>query len=323
MTEVAPGRLETTNRRERGSAVTVKRYRRAPALNSRHRAALGLLGPFVVLFIFVFALPIGYSIYESFFTARRSGLGFGGATVVFDGFGNYARVFSSAPFWSGVARVLEYGIVQVPIMLILALVIALLLDSATIRYRRFFRLAIFLPFGIPGVIGAILWSFFYLPGLSPIIPILQHMSIHIDFLGNKVVLWSIANIATWQYTGFNMIIIYASLQAIPKELYEAASVDGCSGARIAWHIKVPLVRPALILTAVFSIIGTLHLFNEPAVLSSITGSIDSKYTPNMLVLTEAIGTNHFHYASAVAVVLALATGIFSFGFLRLTRGKRL
>jgi multiple sugar transport system permease protein len=140
-----------------------------------------------------------------------------------------------------------------------------------------------------------------------------------DFLGPGSVLWSIANIATWAYAGYNMLIIFAALQAIPGEIYESARIDGCSGWRIAWYIKIPLVAPALVLTGIFSIIGTLQLFNEPQVLSAISNNISSSYTPNYYAYFTAFGNNNYYYAAAMAVVLALVTFVFSFGFLRVTQ----
>ena len=93
-----------------------------------------------------------------------------------------------------------------------------------VRFQRFFRLAFFLPYGIPGVIAAILWSFLYLPGLSPVVAALRDTGFGtVNFLGTNSALWSIANIVTWEYTGYNMLIIYAALQAIPADLYEAGA----------------------------------------------------------------------------------------------------
>ena len=86
-------------------------------------------------------------------------LGLGAATVAFNGLGNYVDVLHDAAFFSGIGRVLLYGIVQVPIMLCLALIFALLLDSAAVRFKPFFRLAFFIPFAIPGIIAALLWGY--------------------------------------------------------------------------------------------------------------------------------------------------------------------
>src|SRR5262249_38638254 len=192
------------------------------------------------------------------------GLGFGTPQQVFTGFGNYTKVFQDPTFLPGLGRVLLFGVVQVPVMLGLALLLALLLDGTAARFPQLFRIAFFLPYAMPGVIGALLWSFLYHPALSPFLDI-----VNVNFFSPAMLLWSIGNIVTWAYTGFNMLVIYSSLKSIPRDLYEAAELDGCSPWRIAWHIKIPLVRPALVLTALFSIIGTLHLFNEPAVLRNL------------------------------------------------------
>src|SRR5205823_10443909 len=122
-------------------------------------APLAFLAPFCVLFVLFFLLPIGYAIYQSFLKVHVSGLGLGpgSTTTVFAGLSNYTQVFSDPPFLEGLARVLLFGVVQIPVMLVFAAVLALLLDSVTVRFRRFFRLAFFLPYGIPGVIAAILW----------------------------------------------------------------------------------------------------------------------------------------------------------------------
>jgi multiple sugar transport system permease protein len=287
-------------------------------------APVMFLGPFGVLFALFFLLPIGYAVYESLMQVHVSGLGLGPNSTVttFAGLSNYAQVFSDSAFLSGVGRVLLFGVVQIPVMLIFATVLALLLDSVTVRFKRFFRLAFFLPYGIPGVIAAILWSFLYLPGLSPVVAALQGMGFGtVNFLGVHTVLWSIANIVTWEYTGYNMLIIYAGLQAIPADLYDAGRLDGASEWTIATRIKLPMVSGSLVLTAIFSIIGTLQLFSEPQVLRAISSSISSSYTPNLFSYTQAFVANNPDYAAAIAVVLAIGTFILSFGFLKLVQRR--
>jgi multiple sugar transport system permease protein len=288
------------------------------------RAPVMFLAPFAVLFALFFLLPIGYAIYESLLKVRVSGLGLGpGSTAtVFAGFSNYSQAFTDPSFQQGVERVLLFGVVQIPVMLVFATILALLLDSVAVRFKRFFRLAFFLPYGIPGVIAAILWSFLYLPGLSPIVAALRGTGFGtVNFLGTSSVLWSIANIVTWEYTGYNMLIIYAGLQAIPADLYEAGRLDGASEWKVATRIKLPMVASSLVLTAVFSIIGTLQLFSEPQVLRAITSNISSSYTPNLLSYTQAFTANNPNYAAAVAVVLAIGTFILSFGFLKLVQRR--
>ncbi|MFD7857859.1 carbohydrate ABC transporter permease [Streptomyces microflavus] len=286
----------------------------APSRNrSRRTAALTLLAPFLTLFTWVYVLPIGYALYESLFREERSGLGLEAGRTVFAGVDNYARVISDPAVLAGVGRVLFFGAVQVPVMLVLALVLALLFDSAALRLGRFFKLAVFLPYAIPGVIAAILWAFLYLPAFSPL-----RDTLRLDFLAPETVLWSTANIVTWSWTGYNMIIIYTALQAVPRELYEAARMDGASAWRINISIKIPMVRPALVLTGLFSLIGSLQLFNEPSVLRSITANVTSDYTPAMAAYQAAFSANDYHLAAAIAVLLALTTCLLSYLFFTLT-----
>ncbi|WP_174845153.1 carbohydrate ABC transporter permease [Dictyobacter alpinus] len=297
-----------------------RRARQSPGLfKGKSMTPYLFLTPFCVMFLLFFVVPIFYALYQSFFRSQRSGLGLGAPTVVFAGLSNYQQVLTDRSFFEGIGRMILFGIVQVPVMLALALVLALLLDSVTVRFKSFFRIAFFIPYGVPGVIGALLWGFLYNPQLSPLVQGLQAIGININFLNGNTILWSMANIVTWTYTGYNMLIIYASLQSIPTQLYEAASLDGCSAIGIAWRIKIPLVAPALILTCVLSVIGTLQLFTEPQVLSQVSNSITSSYTPNLYAYFMAFSNNNYNYTAALSVVLAVVTFVFSFGFLRLTQ----
>ncbi len=275
--------------------------------------------PFGILFLLFFIAPIMYAFYSSLFVTKHSGLGLSAPVTVFNGLFNINQAFHDPLFYQSLGRMLLFGMVQVPIMLGLALFFALLLDSVTIRLKNLFRMAFFVPYAIPGVIAALLWGYLYNPQLSPIVQFLRTIGwTSFDFLAPHAVLWSMANIVTWEWTGYNMIIIYSALQAIPHELYEAAKIDGSNGFNIARYIKIPLVAPAIVLSGLFSIIGTLQIFNEPATLQYITNSITSSYTPNLYAYTAAFVTNEYNYAAALAVLLAIATFIFSFGLLRIT-----
>ncbi len=271
--------------------------------------------PFALLFVMFYLAPIAFAIWQSLLVVEREGT-YGQAHEVFGGLAQYALVFQSEPFWTSVGRVLVFGIVQVPVMLGLALLFALLLDSPLVRGKRFFRLAFFVPYAVPGVIAAIMWGFLFSPNLSPFTALTQN----VDFLGADLVLWSIANVVTWVFVGYNMLIIYSSLLAIPQEVYEAARLDGAGQARIAWSIKIPLIRPAILLTAVFSIIGTLQLLAEPQVFASFSSAVTSTYTPNMTIYATASVPNQ-SLAAAYSVVLALATFVLSFTFLKITQRK--
>ena len=295
------------------SVITPPPRKRAVAKN--RGAVIFFVTPFAVLFALFYIIPIIVAIYQSLLTVEREGT-FGKPTEVFGGLVQYARVFQDDAFWASILRVAGFGVVQVPIMLGVALLLALLLDSPLVKGKRFFRLAFFAPYAVPGVIAAVMWGFLYSPNLSPFTAITSE----INFLGADLVLWSIANVVTWVFIGYNMIIIYSALLAIPTELYEAARLDGASQARIAWSIKIPLVAPAITLTSIFSIIGTLQLLAEPQVFKSFTSAVTSTYTPNLLIYSTASVPN-VNLAAAFSVVLALLTFALSFTVLKLTQRK--
>ncbi len=281
-----------------------------------HKAAVAfLLVPFGILFTLFYVAPILFAIVQSTLVVRREGT-FGKAEQVFGGFAQYVLVFQNEAFWSSVGRMLLFGVVQVPVMLGLALLFALLLDSPLVKGKRFFRLAFFVPYAVPGVIAAIMWGSLFSPNLSPFTALTKN----VDFLGADLVLWSIANVVTWVYVGYNMLIIYSSLLSIPTEIYEAARLDGAGQFRIAWSIKIPLVRPAIVMTAIFSIIGTLQLLAEPQVFRSFSSAVTSTYTPNMTVYATASIPNP-NLAAAFSVVLAVTTFVLSFGFMKYMQRK--
>ncbi|WP_405860938.1 sugar ABC transporter permease [Streptomyces sp. NBC_00090] len=280
-------------------------------------------GPFVLLFLAMYVAPIVYATVSSLYVVRRSGLGLTPPTREFDPFHNFATAFADEDFLAGLGRVGLFAVVQVPVMLGLALGLALLIDAKSARGKGFFRLGAFLPYAIPGVSAALVWSFMYSSESSPLNHLLEPLGIRIPFFDGGIALWSVANIVTWSWTGYNMIIIYSALQTIPAEVLEAARVDGASALRTAWSIKIPAVRSSLVLTAVFSIIGSAQLYNEPAVLQPISsGAITSAFTPIMSAQA-AVAAGNYPYAAAQSVVLALSVGVLSFVFFKLTdRGDK-
>ncbi|MBW1637544.1 sugar ABC transporter permease [Microbacterium resistens] len=286
---------------------TVRRRRpRTRAL----RRALPFVLPFLALFVIVYLVPTIYAVVQSLFAVKRSGLGLGGAQVDFVWFGNYLRAFSDPGFVGSLGRVLLIGVIQVPLMLIVALALALLIDSRVSTGRRFFRLAYFVPYGLPGVIAALVWSFLYAPTLSPVVQAAGAIGIDLSFVSDGMIPFSIANILTWAWTGYNMILLYSALQAIPADIMEAAALDGCTGWRAALQIKVPLVRPALLMTLVFSIIGTAQLYNEPITMKSIAPNLPSDYTPIMAAM-KWLSANDFNYAATLSVIVGAVVCILS------------
>ncbi|MEV6692719.1 sugar ABC transporter permease [Micromonospora sp. NPDC051196] len=301
---------------------------RAPRTAARGGRRAGVpysfLAPALLLFAAFLAAPIVYTAYLSLRRTQVSGLGLGAGsrTEVWAGLQNYVRSLTDPEFLPSVYRVGAYGLIVVPTMLGLALLMALLLDAGRTRVGTFARTAIFLPYAVPAVVASLLWGFLYLPRVSPFADLLQGLGIvPPDVLAGSGVLWAVANIAIWGGTGFNMIVIYTALRAVPRDLYEAARLDGASDVQIAWRIKIPMVTPSLIMTSVFSLIATLQVFAEPMTLRPLSNTISTTWTPLMKVYRDAFTRNDVYSAAATSVVIALATFLVSFGFLRLVGSR--
>jgi multiple sugar transport system permease protein len=281
------------------------------------RIAYTFLAPFLVLFVAFAVLPILLAVYSSLFSVHRSGLGLDGGTLRFVGLENYAVALTSPELIGGLLRMVGFGLVQVPIMLAISLVLALVFDAGgSRRLHPVLRTVYLLPYAVPGVIGALAWGFLYTPQTSPLSGI-----VGLDFLGESVVLFSIGNVVTWAFVGINMTILYAALRGLPRDAYEAARLDGAGELRIAWSIKVPQLRAALTMTTIISIVGTLQLFTEPTILRNLTSAVSASYTPNMAIQSIAIGAQNPQLASATAILLALVAFVFSFGFLTLAQRR--
>ena len=298
--------------------------KRAPKKRTRNSLAPYLFTtPAIVLYILFTVIPVGYSIWMSTRAYRVSGGVIGRKTDVFVGFENYLAVFSDSAFTAGFGRLAIYGLIAVPLTLGLALLFALMLDVPAARAKRFSRTAIFIPYAVPGVVAALLWGFMYLPSTSPFTFITRAIGLEdIPFLQEPALFGSLANIAIWGGVGFNMIIIYTSLRGIPNEIYESARLDGAGELQIALRIKIPLVVPALVLTGVFSLIGTLQLYSEPATLQPMASAISNSWVPLMSIYQNAFGTDNLPQAAAASTVLAIGTVLVSALILRVVNRRR-
>ncbi|WP_233095873.1 carbohydrate ABC transporter permease [Alicyclobacillus sp. SO9] len=263
------------------------------------KSAWGFLLPFMLLFVVFLIGPLIYAFYISLFVQRMG-------VLHFIGFHNYIIALHNGAFWVSILRVLYYGVLQAILMIGLAIVLALLLDTPYARGKAFFRLVYFLPYAVPGVLAAILWGFMYSTRIDPILS-----AIHFKPLSSGVLLYSILNITVWEWVGYNMTIYIASLAGQNRDLFEAARIDGCGEWKLAWNVKLPLLQPTIVMTVLLSMIGSVQLFNEPFILESLT-AISPNFTPNLAIFNMAIGVSNEPYGATLAVLLGVISIILSF-----------
>ncbi|GHC77363.1 carbohydrate ABC transporter permease [Streptomyces flavofungini] len=279
-----------------------------PRRSRRSWAGWGFVAPFALVFALVFLAPIAYSIYLSLFQDRL----IGGTTFV--GLDNYQRALDDPEFWEGLGRVTLFLAVQVPIMLGIALLVALALDSGRLYGKSFFRISIFLPYAVPAVVATLMWGFLYGTRFGLVGDVNDAFGAELpDPLSPDLVLASIGNIVTWEFVGYNMLIFYAALRVIPHSLYEAAEIDGASQLRVITAIKLPAIRGALVIATIFSIIGSFQLFNEPSILQDLApNAITTSYTPNLYTYSLSFNGQQQNYSATVAIIMGLITMVIAY-----------
>lgn len=283
----------------------------------RRLAPYLFLAPFMLLFAAMLILPLLYALDLSLF---RDTLARG---TIYVGLANYTDILGDPGLWEGLGHVLLFGVVQIPIMLGLGLALALILDSGIVWGRNLFRIAFFLPYAVPSVMGALIWAYIYGPSFGLFTRIGHAIGIAMpNFLGPHWMLASLGNVVTWEYTGYNMIVLYAALQSVPRDVIEASWLCGARPWQTALHIRVPLIGQALLLTVIFSIIGTLQLFNEPAMFRPLAPDIiGDTYTPNLYAYALAFTDQRLNASAALSFVLGAIVAIFSYVFMLATRPR--
>jgi len=281
---------------------------------------------FSLIILGVFMLyPIISSLYMSTMSSR-------GMIQRYVGLGNYFKLVKDSVFLQALKNTLIFFIIQVPIMLFLALVIASLLNDKSIKFRGVFRTGIFLPAVTSLVTYAVLFKMmFSLDGfinktLLAMRLISQPVPWLIDPFWAKI---TVMIALTWRWTGYNMVFYLSGLQNIPDELYEAAEIDGANKLRQFMYITVPILKPIILFTAITSTIGTLQLFDEPTSLSSTVDTAATIGPANSLLTMSVYIYNlcfkympNFGYASTVAYVIVILVAILSIIQFKLVGDKR-
>ncbi|MGW6916313.1 carbohydrate ABC transporter permease [Kitasatospora sp. NPDC054939] len=279
-----------------------------PARNRRallRRRALPylLLAPALITFGVFKAYPIVASLLLSLTTGS-------GAATRNAGLSNYRRLLDDPLFWTALGNTAKILVVQVPLMLALALLLAVGINSALVRWRAVWRLGVFMPTVTGLVATGVMFAFLLNTEHGAVNSLLGQLGLPaVDWLGDPF--WArmaIVLLLTWHYTGYNAVIYLAGLQGIPRELYEAAMVDGAGPLRRFFSITLPALRPVLLFTVVLSTIGTLQLFDEPYVLTR-GGPDNATLTVSMYLYDNGFRYFDFGYASAIAYALTLIVSV--------------
>lgn len=293
-------------------AFTVKNKKKGMSITGKQKAAGWMyLAPATILIFIMSFWPIIQAVITSFKTGSSANMQWANPLTY-----NYTRMFQDAVFKRSIGNTFLYLIIEVPIMLVLAILLAQLLNNKDLKFKGLFRTCVFLPCATSLVSYALIFkSLFATQGLiNTILVKLGILESNFNFLGTG---WSAKIIIIialiWRWTGYNMVFFLAGLQNIEYSVYEAAKIDGASGWRTFWSITVPLLRPTIVMTTIMSINGTLQLFDESVNLTK-GGPANATITMSHYIYNGSFGEGvaNFGYASAMSVIVFIMVAILAF-----------
>ena len=290
----------------------MKNKKKGMSITGKQRAAGWIyLTPATILIFIISFWPIIQAVITSFKTGSSANMQWANPFAY-----NYTRMFQDAVFKRSIGNTFLYLIIEVPIMLVLAILLAQLLNNKHLKFKGLFRTCVFLPCATSLVSYALIFkSLFATQGLiNTILVKLGILESNFNFLGTG---WSAKIIIIvaliWRWTGYNMVFFLAGLQNIEYSVYEAAKIDGASGWRTFWSITVPLLRPTIVMTTIMSINGTLQLFDESVNLTK-GGPANATITMSHYIYNGSFGEGvaNFGYASAMSVIVFIMVAILAF-----------
>ncbi len=256
-----------------------------------------LLSPSLIVILGFSIVPLLWSVYYSFTKGGMLG------RHTFVGVQNYVRAFEHPIFLQTLVNTTQYAVLTVPVVILLALVVSIVIFQLP-KMQGFFRGTVYFPLITPVVIAANIWAYIVNRDFGPLNHMLSMVGVpRIDWLGDPV--WAIPAIVMmeiWRGFGFYVIILFAALQSIPKELYEAARIDGARGLRIIWSVTIPLLRPALGFCFIMATIFNFQLFDAVYVLTK-GGPAWKTATVSWYVYQQAFQADNVGFASTMGVVL--------------------
>lgn len=263
------------------------------------------VAPFFIVFAIFGLYPMFYTFWVSLHDWPLGGTG------TWVGLRNFTELFVDEQFWNSVYNTFGIFIVATVPQVVLALVLANALNKK-LKFRGFFRMAMAVPIITSTAAVAIIFSQIFNRDFGVVNWALGQFGVeNIDWKATKTASWvAISTMVDWRWTGYNTLIFLASMQAIPKDIYESASLDGASASRQFWKITIPMLRPTIIFVVIIATIGGLQLFAEPLMFSSgsggYTGGTLRQYQTVTMYLFENMFTRYnFGYAAAVAWMLFL------------------
>jgi multiple sugar transport system permease protein len=237
----------------------------------------------------------------------------------FVGLGNYSELLQMPMFWKSLGNTFYFVIVGVPLSIAVSLGAALLLNAPAVRFRAFFRTALFAPVVTTLVAVAVIWRYLFHTSYGLVNWALGYLGIPaVDWLGDpRWAMPTIILLAVWKNFGYNMVIFIAGLQAVPQDLYEAARIDGASRWRQFLHITLPMLGPVLMVVGVITIAGYFQLFAEPYVMTR-GDPLQSTVSVLYFMFEEGFRWWNLGRASAVAfllflIILAVTAAMMRFG----------
>ena len=261
----------------------------------------------ILIFIFYF-----YPIIRAFILSFQTGVG---VNMEYAGFFNYQRLLVDKLFKTSMNNVFIYLILQVPIMLMLALILASLLNDKKLKFRGFFRTALFLPCATSLVAYAIIFrALFALDGfVNTVLINLNLIASPVNWTGHPWTARILIVIAlTWRWTGYNMIFYLAGLQNINPSIYEAAKIDGASAFDSLFKITIPLLKPIILLTTIMSTNGTLQLFDETMNLTN-GGPANATLSVSQYIYRLSFQYSpRFGYAAAISFIVFILVAVLAF-----------
>ncbi|MDG6982814.1 MAG: sugar ABC transporter permease [Nitrososphaerota archaeon] len=254
--------------------------------------------PFFAFFTVFIIVPVFYTFGLSLFNAPPAAQSL---LTNYVGGAQYVRAVSDGTLWQGYESMLYLTLLWLPIMLVLSFLIALFLDSRRGKLGALGKIIVFLPYGVPTVIGTLMWGYMYTAG-GPVYSLLSAFRLSPNLLAPGAVIYAMLNIIVWEWVGYNVVILLAGLNAIPSPLYDAARMDGASPWQVVRHVKLPMLKKYFIFISMLTIIGDQLLFNEPFTLSNLS-SVPFGFTPNLYIFHVTYFLDEFNYAAAIAFVL--------------------